>query len=314
MGLVALANASGLAIERTNAGDIGFTLGPRLNAAGRLESALKAFDLLMTDDLMQAGLLAQELCDQNRKRQDLTKEMQLAAEGSPDIGECEQLIFAVSPEFTFDQVGLVGLVAARLTETYYRPSIVGVAKESEGYVRCSCRSIPEFHITRALDECADLMVRHGGHAMAAGLTVRNENLPELRLRLYEIARRELGGKVLSPVARADLSLPLSDLKRDVYDLAAALQPTGAENPEAVFISQNLTVRSSRIVGQDGRHLKLVVSDGRITYDAIAFRQGHWYGRLPERVDLLFNFEINSYNGRESFQLNVRDIKDSREKY
>lgn len=311
VGIRALANASGVAIEKMNAGDIGYSLGPRLNAAGRLESALKSYDLLMTDDLMQAGLLAQQLCDQNSERQEMTKNMQKIAEEALAKEEDGQLIFTVSPEFTFNQVGLVGLVAARLTETYYRPSIVGVANEGEGYVRCSCRSIPEFHITHALDECADLMVRHGGHAMAAGLTVKAENLPELKRRLYEIAQRELSSRELNPTAQVDLVLPLSELKLEVYQQAAELQPTGAENPEAVFVSRNLMVRSARTFGKEQNHLKLVVSDGRVTYDAVAFRQGRWSTRMPEHVDLLYTFEINSYNGRETFQLNVRDIRESR---
>jgi len=185
-GLMSLIGVSGLKPERITATDIGFALGPRLNAAGRLESALAAYELLTTPDVQVAGKLSQRLDMQNRERQDITREIQQQAEKIAITGDQAPLIiFAAQPDF---KSGVVGLVASRLVEAYYRPAVV--AQLGDVYTRGSCRSISEFHITDALDECADLMEHHGGHAAAAGFTVRSERWPELveRLRLRCVGR------------------------------------------------------------------------------------------------------------------------------
>ncbi len=303
-GLFSLAAVADLSIARTTAMNIGFMLGPRLNAAGRLDSAIAAFKLLTTSDVFEAGQLAQQLDVQNRERQTLTRKIQaqaeiIALEENPDAA----LLFAAHPDFNS---GVVGLAAARLTETYYRPAVVG--QTSGDTTRCSCRSIPEFHITDALDQCRDILVRHGGHAAAAGFTVRNEKLSELIVRLKAIATEKLDGQELRPTLAADAEVALHQLDHEVLKYLDYLQPTGYGNPEAVFVSRNVQVKSSRTVGQEGKHLKLTVSDGRVTYDAIGFRLGHLQSELPPRVDLMYTFEANEFNGRTSLQLNLRDVK------
>ena len=302
-GLLSLAGVAGIAIQNVTARDIGFGLGPRLNAAGRLESALDAFELLISTDVHSAGLLAQNLENQNRKRQEQTQLMQQIAEREGPMDNSELLMFAVSPEF---KMGIVGLVASRLTETYYRPSVV--AAQEEGYTRASCRSIPEFNITKALDECTDLLTRHGGHAMAAGFTVENRNLAELATRLKEIALRELSQRDLHPVLRADMEIPLRELRPELLKDIDALEPTGLANREAQFVSRDVQIVRCKAVGNESQHLRMAVSDGRITYDAIAFRQGAWAGKKPERVDLFYTYERNSFQGKDSLQLNVKDIR------
>ncbi len=303
-GLLALIGASGLRPDRINASDIGYTLGPRLNAAGRLDSALAALELLLSQDVYAAASLAQKLDAQNRERQQITREIQAQAEQialaeNPDT----LLLFAADPGFN---PGVVGLAASRLTDVYYRPAIV--AAYGEQTTRGSCRSIPEFHITDALDRCADLLIRHGGHAAAAGFTVRNENLPELRRRLQEIAEQELGGLLLRPVLHADMQIPLSELKPELLSYIEDLQPTGFGNRQAHFISCDLKPVSYRRIGKDGKHLRLAVTDGRITYDAVAFNQGNWADDMPAHIDIYYSFELNEFNGRTSLQLNVRDLK------
>ncbi|MCK5315683.1 MAG: single-stranded-DNA-specific exonuclease RecJ, partial [Anaerolineales bacterium] len=303
-GVMALIGVSGLKPNKIKASDIGFVLGPRLNAAGRLESALAALDLLTSSDVYQAAELAQQLDNQNRERQQITSQIQEQAEKLVLIDDPDALLlFAAHPDFN---PGVVGLAASRLTELYYRPAIV--AYRGEVLTRASCRSIKEFHITQALDQCADLLERHGGHAAAAGFTVKNENLPALINRLKVIANQELSQLDLRPTLTADVEIPLSDLKPEILDYLEWLQPTGYGNPQAHFVSRNLKVTRSRTVGKDNNHLKFTVTDGRITYDAIAFRQGHWEGLLPSRIDLLYIFETNEYFDRISLQLNVRDIK------
>lgn len=304
-GLFSLAAVAEVSLAQVNAGHIGYMLGPRLNAAGRLESALAALELLTTTDFRRAGQLAQQLNVQNRERQRITREMQAQAEAIA-MSEDPQalLLFAAHSDFN---PGVVGLAAARLMESHYRPAIVAAVGPEE--TRGSCRSIPEFHITDALDQCADLLVRHGGHAAAAGFTIRNENLPELVARLKAIAAEQLGGQDLRPTLAADAEVPLSAMRPQVYEYLTHLEPTGYGNPAAVFVSRDVRVKAARAVGADGKHLKMTLEDERgFTHDAIGFRFGPLLGKLSDRVDVMYSYEINEYNGMVNYQLNLRDVK------
>jgi single-stranded-DNA-specific exonuclease len=303
MSLIGVAGLDPRQISTTN---IGFALGPRLNAAGRLESAEAALSLLLSQDVSETAYLSQQLEIQNRERQRITRIIQDEAEAIATARKTEPLIlFAVHPEFN---PGVVGLAASRLTDRYYRPSVVG--QIGEEFTRASCRSIREFHITSALDLCADILVHYGGHAAAAGFTVRNENLAELSDRLHVIANERLSDINLQPRITADVEIPLKDLDFRVLEYLEWLQPTGYGNPQAIFCSRNLLVRNSRTVGKENSHLKLTVSDGWVTFDAIAFRQGHWQENMPKHIDLMYTFEINEFRGQKRLQLNVRDLKPS----
>jgi len=264
----------------------------------------------MTNDVIEAGNLAIKLNNQNVERQKLTREIQAQAEVLALEGEKDAiLLFAIHPDFNH---GVVGLAASRLVETYYRPAIVGHYDLEKGETRCSCRSIPEFNITRALDECADLLVRYGGHAAAAGFTVTNDNLKQLLDRLRSIAARELGQLDLRASFSADAEVPFSQLNYDLLKQLEKLQPAGYGNPEPVFITRGVKVKSKRAVGAEGKHLKLTLTDGRFTLDAIGFRIGDRFGNLlenlPPVLDVLYTFEANEFNGRTSLQLNLKDIK------
>ena len=297
---------AGLTPKQMTASDIGFGLGPRLNAAGRLDDAEAALNLIITHDIFEAGQLAQQLEIQNRERQKITRAIQGRAEELALSADPNALIlFAVHPEFN---AGVVGLAASRLTEQYYRPSVVGQIDDE--FTRASCRSIAEFHITEALDQCADLLVRYGGHAAAAGFTVRNENLFELSERLKSLAAEKLANIDLRPTLHADIEIPLSALNPTLLEHLNWMQPTGYGNHQASFVSRNLKPVQYRPVGKDSSHLKLSVTDGSITFDAIAFRLGDWANRMPQRVDLLYRFEMNEFNGRKTLQLNIQDIREA----
>ncbi len=304
-GLYSLCNVARTQIGKITSGNIGFMLGPRLNASGRLESAMASFELLTTTDVMRAGQLAQQLDVQNHQRQSLTRStqeqaQQIAMSEDPDAF----LLFAAHENFN---PGVVGLAASRLTELFYRPSIVAAKGPEE--TRGSCRSIPEFHITDALDLCKDLLVRHGGHAAAAGFTVRNENLPEFLSRLKEIARAQLEGKDLRHLLAADMEVSLSQLSFEVLSHLEYLEPTGYGNPDAVFVSRDVKVKSFRAVGSEGKHLKITFEDeNRQPFDSIGFRMGHLQSSLPHRVDVMYHIEANEYNGRRTLQLNLKDLK------
>ena len=306
-GLRSLMGVAGVHPARITATDIGFALGPRLNAAGRLDHAQTALDLLTTHDVFQAGKLSQQLEIQNRERQNLTRLIQTEAEELALREDSDTLLlFAVSPDFN---AGVVGLAASRLSEKYYRPAIVG--EIGSEFTRASCRSISEFHITEALDQCADLLEHHGGHAAAAGFTVRNENIFPLSERLKALAHEKLSHLDLRPTMLADMEIPLSELSPDLLEYLGWMQPTGYGNPQALFVSRNLKATRYRTVGKDNSHLKISVTDGYTTFDGIAFRFGEWANHMPQRIDLLYHFELNEFNGRKTLQLNIQDIRASR---
>ena len=307
-GLFSLAAVSDIKLAKVDAGNIGFSLGPRLNAAGRLKEALAAYELLITKDPSRAGQLAQELNVQNRERQSITREMQAQAETIALADDPNAyLLFAAREDFNS---GVIGLAASRLTDTYYRPAIV--ASKGEEETRGSCRSIPEFHITDALDQCADLLVRHGGHAAAAGFTVRNENLSALVTRLKSIAAEKLSNADLKPTVTADAEVSLVDVRPELFEKCLKyLEPTGYGNPHAAFVARNVKVKNARAIGADAKHLKLALEDDDgYTHDAIGFRLGEWQKKMPPRVDILFTYEVNEYNGRIGYQLNLKDIKEA----
>jgi single-stranded-DNA-specific exonuclease len=263
-----------------------------------------SYKLLVTGDRREADRLAGRLNERNRLRQDLTAQAYELAEGMALAEDAEApLLFAAHKGFLS---GIVGLVAGRLTEAYYRPSVV-VEKGAETS-KGSCRSIPEFHITRALDECRDLLVRHGGHEAAAGFTVRTENLDQLAVRLTDLARRSLDGQELVPRLEIDAVVPLSELDWAAAEWLQRMEPCGQENPTPVFLSRDASVANAQTVGNEGRHLRLQLrAEGRV-WDAIAFRQGERMQALGERVDVVYSLEVNEWNGERRLQLNVRDIR------
>ena len=197
-------------------------------------------------------------------------------------------------------------MASRLSEEFYRPTLV--IELGEGESRGSARSIPEFDITAALDECEDLLARYGGHAMAAGFTLPNANLDAFRERLCQIAERQLGQVELVPTLPIDAEVALSDLGWDTQAVLVQLEPFGYANPAPTFLSRRVLVRDHRLVGDD--HLKLALTDGQAIWDAIAFRQGHWADDMPRRIDIVYTLEVNEWQGEKRLQLNIKDLRPS----
>lgn len=303
-GIAALANVARLKPGSITAEHIGFGLGPRINAAGRLAHAYDAARLLASNNLLMANRYAQELNALNQQRRSLTRQLSMQAEALVEDGA--PILIAAHPDFVS---GIVGLVASRLAEKYYRPAIVMEMGDEES--RGSCRSIPEFHITEALDEVSDILEKHGGHAQAAGFTIRNENLDTFQERLTEVAAQRLDGLDLKPTLEVDAALSMQAIDWALLENLQRLEPTGQANATPIFASRNVQVYSHRAVG-DGSHLKLDVGDGRVKFGAIAFRQGAWAGSLPPRVDLAYTLGINEWNGRKDIQLVVQDIKETGE--
>lgn len=302
-GIDALAKVSGLKPGSMTAESIAFALGPRINVAGRLSHAYDAARLLAVNNLRMARDYAQILNQLNRQRQQLTNRLSDIAMAS--IEPTAPILFAADPDFVS---GVVGLVASRLAEKYYRPAIVLEKGEVES--RGSCRSIPEFHITQALDQVDSLLVRHGGHSQAAGFTIKNENLAEFQDQMSKIASSELDIEELIPQLDIDAELNIGDADWALVNVLGQLEPTGAENKKPLFVSRDVQVYSHRAVGHDGSHLQLSVGDGRVKRQCIAFRQGAWAGNLPERVDIAYSLGINEWNGNRDLQLVVQDIQET----
>ena len=318
LGLRAMIAQVGLKLGQIDAAAIGFVLGPRLNAAGRMDDAATSYDLLTCRSPDEAANLAQELEELNRRRQRLTAEtLERAKEQVLMAGEDEKLLFAAGEDFL---AGIVGLVAGRLTEEFYRPTLVVELGPEES--RGSARSIPEFNITAALDQCSDLLVRYGGHAAAAGFTVANDNLEPLQERLKELAAEQLEGVELTPTLLIDAEVELSEMDWATQALLTQLEPCGYANPAPLLLSRRAIVRSARAVGTDGGHLKLSLSDGQARpstvsdaasghrWGAIAFRQGQWAGQLPRHIDVVYSLEVNEWRGEKRLQLNVKDLRPS----
>jgi single-stranded-DNA-specific exonuclease len=312
-GLRALMGVAGAPAGKITSTAIGFSLGPRLNAAGRLDSAMLSYELLLTGDLLKSSQLASQLNALNARRQQVTAEAFKQAQEQIEAADGEDFLHvAASEQFL---AGIVGLVAGRLVEQYYRPAIVMELGPQQS--RGSARSIAEFDVTAALDRCAqeNLLVRHGGHAAAAGLTVDNRKLPALTRRLREIAAEELAGKELTPPLHIDIETRMGHLDFARLGLLQQLEPTGYANPQPRLLSRRVQVRDARPVGAGGAHLKLSLSDpgaggqqSEKIFDAIAFQQGHWHGKLPAHIDLVYTLEENNWNNKRTLQLVVEDLK------
>lgn len=305
-GVRALLNVAGVRAGAVDASTIGYAIGPRINAAGRLEHAMIAYELLASADGRIADQRAAELQALNVKRQELTRAAQaLIRERLEQTGEADApLIMASDASF---QPGIVGLVAGRLVDEYYRPAVI--MEEGQEESRGSCRSIPEFDITAALDQCADLLVRHGGHAQAAGFTIRNENIPAFKERLMAITSAALSGKELLPKLEIDAEVDPAQLRLELAEELVCLEPTGQSNPAPVFKTSGLQIRQKRTVGQDDRHLKLLLSrNGGPPIDAIGFNLGDRMPVLTDCVDVAYLLGVNEYNGRRTVQLVLQDVR------
>jgi single-stranded-DNA-specific exonuclease len=304
-GVEALMADAGLRRGEVDATAIGFRLGPRLNAAGRIDSAMLAYRLLTSTDLLETKALAEKLGELNQRRQELTEQTVAVAEAQVLADQPDAYLYlAACPDFL---PGIVGLAASRLTEAYYRPSVVVELGDEES--RGSCRSIPEFNITEALDQCKDLLIRYGGHAAAAGFTVATAKLEELRERLQAIAAEQLAGVEPRPILEIDAELPLEEVNWATHDLLRELEPCGVGNAQPVLLSPNVEVRDKRPMGSESKHFRLALRDGRgVAWDAVYFRRGDLVDQVPGRVDVAYTLEVHEWNHEKRLQLNVQDLR------
>ena len=310
-GLRALLECAGLSAP-LKADDLAFRIGPRLNAAGRLGDASLGVRLLLTGKTETARAAAKQLEEMNRLRQN--QEREITSEALRRIGE--------TPSFTEDRVliavgegwnpGLIGLAAGKICEKYYRPAIVLSIPEDGSPAVGSCRSIPGVHIFELLRECGDLLVRFGGHAQAAGLSVKAENIPALREKLNRIVRETCGEGVFIRRLEYDLEIPFRSWTPDTLSELELLEPTGCGNPCPVFLLSDASVQSMRRVGRDLSHLQLsLLTPENTAVRGIAFSRGEEAEKEHTDVDLLYRPVRNVFNGRVSIEAQVLELQPSR---
>ena len=310
VGLVALLKESGIIKDSITPYNISHGLAPRLNAVGRLEHAIDALRLLCTKNEEKAAMLSEKLGFTNKERQKITEDTVIHAKGLV-VEDDAKLLFV--GDASYNQ-GIIGLVAGKLVEQYYKPSIV--VSIGEEFTKASARSIVGFNIVEAIRECQDLLIDVGGHPMAAGFTVETKNIDALKLKLLEIAKRDISEEMLLRKLRVDAEIPLSVVTLDLYNAIQQLSPFGQGNYEPVFATKQVKVTEARLVGATGKHLKLrissqtsLTSSNSLILDCIAFGMGDLYGKLNEKplVDIAYGIDLNVWNGTKKLQLVVKDI-------
>jgi single-stranded-DNA-specific exonuclease len=313
-GLRALAEVAGISLSGAGGlttGRVAFALAPRINAAGRMDDATAAVRLLLTQDPFEARELAAGLDRQNRERQVLEGEIlddALArASAAHDLAR-DRAIVLYSPDW---HPGVLGIVAARLAERFGRPTAL-IGKQGD-QTRGSVRSPLGWHVAEALGRCADLLTHYGGHRAAGGFSLSPDRIEAFRERFLSLAAEDLAEEIMEPTLEIEAEIALDDLDLDLVDLLSRLGPHGLGNPEPVLAARRLQVmRSARRVGRN--HLKFRVrqsgSNGQVV-EAIGFGLGSFLELFdqptPPLVDLAFIPERNTWNGRDSLQLRVKDL-------
>jgi len=302
VGIQEMIKLAGLKPGELDAEDISWVLGPRLNAAGRMNNASTSYQLLTTQSPEEARLLSLELEEKNGERQKLTNEVlsrakeKLAAKlHLPLLIECDESY----------SVGVIGLVAGKLVDEFYKPAII----ISLGPELCqgSCRSIAEFDIASALTECYDLLTTFGGHTLAAGFTVARQNLAQLEQKLISLAMEQLGHLDLRPELVIDAELPLSVLAGDTFNLIQKLSPFGRGNPQPTFLTRKVEVIECRNFGSQGEWLRLKLRQGNVTWQAVDFESQRKRDEIPSHIDIVYKLEKSRWNGEEVLSLNLRDF-------
>ena len=307
-GLQALKTVAGVANRPIDTTAIGFFLGPRINSAGRLASAALALNLLRSRDAAEAAHLAGELNALNAQRQELQRAGVAEAERQVEAGglDLHRILVVRGDEW---HLGVVGLIAGRLSEKYWRPALVCTDYRKNGIYTGSARTAGGYNIVEAIFRVSDLLTEYGGHADAAGFSVPAENYEAFRTRLAADADRMLSDEALTPRLEMDAVLGPSDITLETVSILSKLAPFGAGNEPPRFMARGCQIADVRAVGQ-GMHLKLALDTGQQVCDAIWWRQGDLVYELSlrDRVDVAFGLEANTWRGETRVQMTVADMR------
>lgn len=316
LGLAELIKVSRGSSKCLAAWNVSWQLAPRLNAASRLAHANTAFALLTTEDETEAKKLATELNERNLERQQITEDIIAQVEMQIDADNLPPIIIGVAPEGSAWNEGVVGLVAGRICEKYYRPTLVIsrlVDESGQVSFKGSGRSIAELNLIAALTEQSQYLAKFGGHPMACGFSVADEDtLNIFKTQLTDFVAQELAGKELLPKLKIEAVLNLSDIDLKLVESLQSLAPFGQDNPQPKLVSYQLKISDLTYLGQDNQHLKLRLTDGKSSrhFCALAFSVAENYHHLKvgDLIDLVYNLDINEFNGRREAQLRVIDLK------
>lgn len=301
--------------KKMTASFIGFTIAPRINAAGRIRDASLAVELFLSEDHAKAAAIAQELCDINKERQ--VEENKIVEEAYEKILAHHD--FEHDPVIVLDDEnwhhGVIGIVASRITEKYNCPSIlISFEGSGEGHNGCdagkgSGRSIKGLNLAETLSACSDLLEKYGGHELAAGLTIKRENLPSFRKRINEIARQAFRDVEREHQLEAECELETQDITLDQAKELYCLEPFGVSNPVPVFVLRNVSIIDSKMVGE-GKHARLILKVGQSSVTAMFFRQTLAELDLypGDSVDVMFTLDVNEFQNQQSVQMVVKDIR------
>ncbi len=304
-GLKAIYRYAGLEGSPITAETVAFQLAPRLNAAGRMGHAGDSLRLLTTSDEAEAEELAARLEEQNLRRRELTGSAIAGVESRmQEMDGPPSFILAEDASVT---PGIAGLVAARLSRTFHRPA-VALASIDDNTLMGSGRSIPEFNLVESLGNCADLLVRFGGHSQAAGFTIRPDNVAELRSRLVTLAEGKLMGAEAEPTVEIDAEVQPEELSREFQARLEELEPFGVGNPRPTFLARQLPVVESHHLGESGQHLKLLVGNEGCRMPAMLFNRADEWDCNAEAVDLVYTVRSDSWRGRRQLSLVVEDFR------
>ncbi len=299
LGLREIIARAGLSAGNLDAESITWSLSPWLNASGRLEHAIASYKLLTTTSHQEARELAALLGQQNIERQRLTAKAMLEARAQIASQGLAPLIMLCNREFP---LGIAGPVAGKLSEEYYRPVII--VNVDDKTASGSSRSIPEFNIITALNQCAGLLGRYGGHAQAAGFTLPSKNIPMLQKALIEIAAAQLKDIDLRPRINIDAEVSLSELDPNTYQQMQKLAPFGKGNPVPTFVSRAVQVANCRTMGNEQQHLRLKLKQNGSNFDGVAFKLGDSLSDVSDTLDIVYNLEIDRWSGVENLRLNI----------
>ena len=304
LGYKKLFEASGIEGTEITTYELGWVIGPRLNAAGRLKSSEDSIRLLTERDENILEKLAQSLNSKNIERQEKTLEMyDIAAE--VDENDLPKIIFSSDEKY---HEGIIGLVSAKITQKYYRPSVV--ISLNDGYGKGSVRSIPGINIIEVLRKFEDLFVDLGGHPMAGGFTIEEEKIPEMKKKVSEYIEKKFDNDVFNPVLDIDLKIPSDIIGVNLLEEIEKMEPFGMGNEQPVFLSEGLGVVSCDVIGKDGSHLKLNLYDGK-KYQKAVFFGGSRFEKdfeIGGKVDLVYSLNKNEYNGKTYVDMVVKDYR------
>jgi single-stranded-DNA-specific exonuclease len=312
MGLKAIKAVAGIEKKGIDIEDIVFKIGPRINAAGRMESGKKSVDLLVCENWKNAGVISKKINNFNLDRRNIDTEITRQAiemiQGDEAMKELNSTIL-YNPEW---HKGVIGIVASRLLDHFYKPTVI--LTKSNGYITGSARSVSGFDLYQAIESCSDLLENFGGHKYAAGLTMKVQNLPKFRDRFEKYVCETIDPEQLIPVVEIDTELQLKDITEKFYRVLKQFEPFGPENISPVFLSENVVDNGyGRTVGNSGEHLKLTLIQEENPFQvfpAIGFHQGSYFNKVNkgEPFDICYQLMENEFRGRTSLQIHLLDIK------